>query len=112
MLYQHHFKERQEGFQAAFDIIKKSGATNLLINNEEIFLFTSREKQWLSETLHKWQAETKIRKFALVTTALFQNLDDLAEFIQSLKTTFRPSADFRYEFFIDEQTALTWLQER
>ena len=105
------FEERKTGYQAAFNLIKETGAVNLLINNEEIFLFTNQEKLWISETLYKWKAETHIRKFALVTTALFHNLDDLVEFIQKIKNTFGKLSDFWYEFFVDQETALTWLQE-
>src|SRR5688500_207001 len=77
--------ERQIGYKTAFEYIKGHQATSLLVNNEKIFLFTPQEKLWLSGALNNWISETKIQKLALVTSDLYKNLTDLAEFIEEVK---------------------------
>ena len=103
------FEERVFGYKTAIEFLKEYQVENLLVNNEKIFLLPSSDKSWLAATLSKWLIETWVKKFALVTSYLYQNMMDLPGFTDTLKRTNKLSGQIEHEIFIDNDIARIWL---
>ena len=103
------FAERVIGYENAFKFMKELKVEAFLVNNEKLFIFSTLEKDWLAEVLQKWVTETNIKKFALITSDMYKNMTDLADYIRAMKNTSIMLKQIEHEFFIDVETARLWL---
>ena len=105
------FEERVIGYKEAYFYFKRFQIKNLLIDSKKVFLFTPVEKEWLYQAFNKWAPETQVKKIALITSVIYQNMSNLTEFATGLKKTLNLRGKIEHELFIDYETASLWLQE-
>ena len=104
--------ERIAGYETVFEIIKRLQISNLLVDNEQIFLFTGEEKKWIGQNFSQWIQELKLKKFAIVTSDIYKNLTDLVLFVENMKLTYQSLGMVAHEFFTDYDTAMLWFKEK
>lgn len=103
------FEERVIGYEAVFEFLKAFQVENLMVNNEKIFIFSALEKDWLTDVFNNWVTQTKVKKFALVTSDVYKNMTDLADYIETMKKASIMLKKIEHEFFIDLETARLWI---
>jgi hypothetical protein len=106
-----NFEERVEGFMEAYSYSRQHQIRNWLINDEEIFLITPQEKQWVAGTWAELVAQTNISKIAVFTSASYTVLIAHTEFTLQAQENYKRYGKTRYEVFADLTTAISWIQE-
>ena len=105
------YNERRETFLWAYDFSKKHQVKNWLIDDENIFIITPEEKEWVTYTWTELVSDSDIAKIAVVTSDHFPNLLVNAEFTTSAQEKYRQHGSTEHEVFTDFSLAYQWLTE-
>ena len=106
------FEERKEIFLWAYQFSKDKQVRNWLIDDEEIFIFTTQEKDWIENDWTELVADSGIRKLAVCTPDYYNILATLTDFTQRAQDNYQRYGNTQHEVFIDYPTALTWLRSK
>jgi hypothetical protein len=106
-----NLKERKSGFLWAYWFSCARSVANWLIDDEEIFLISPAEKEWVTHTWTRLVAKSPIQKIAVVTPASLPDLMTNVEFTESAQKQYETFGHTRHEVFTDYSLALTWFQE-
>lgn len=104
-------EERQAAFLWCIQFSVDEQVKNWLINDEEIFIITSEEREWVSHTFTRLAAEAGIRKVAVyVPEYFYSHLLTLTGFTQDAQQIYERLGVTEHEVFTDYDMALTWLR--
>ncbi|SFH21097.1 hypothetical protein [Pontibacter chinhatensis] len=104
-------EERQAAFLWCIQFSVDEQVKNWLINDEEIFIITSEEREWVSHTFTRLAAEAGIRKVAVfVPEDFYSGLQTLTDFTQDAQEIYRQFGVTEHEVFTDYSMALIWLR--
>jgi hypothetical protein len=103
--------ERKETFLWAYEFSCAHAICNWLIDDEEIFLITPAEKDWITHTWTQLVATSGIRKIAVVTPLHLPGLLSNLQFTAEAKKQYATFGHTRHEVFTDHQLARNWFKE-
>jgi hypothetical protein len=103
--------ERKEGFMWAYQFSCSHAVKNWLIDDEEIFLISPAEKEWITYTWTKLVASSEIRKIAVVTPIHVPGLMTNTQFTEEAQKQYTAAGHTRHEVFTDHDLALAWFEE-
>jgi hypothetical protein len=105
------FQERKDGFMWAYRFSCSHGVRNWLLDDNEIFLITSAEKEWVTYTWTKLVARSGIKKIAVVIPGHITSLTTNVQFTEEAQRQYEASGPTRHEVFTDYHLALAWFKE-
>ncbi|AKD03662.1 hypothetical protein POKO110462_02505 [Pontibacter korlensis] len=102
-------EERKEGFSWALDFSISQSVKYWLIDDEEIFIITSQEQEWVEGPWTELVATSGILKIAVCLQDHYNSLATLTDFTRRAKDNYLRHGVTQHEVFMDVQTALEWL---
>ena len=102
--------ERKEVFLWGYDFTIQNKVKNWLIDDEEIYMFTQEEKDWVENCWTELAAHAEIRKIAVYTPDHFNTLSTMTEFTSNAQKNYKHHGKTRHEVFTDYESALNWLR--
>jgi hypothetical protein len=105
------FQERKDGFLWAYRFSCSHAVKNWLLDDNEIFLITPAEKEWVTYTWTKLVARSDIKKIAVVIPGHITDLTANVEFTEEAKRQYETFGPTRHEVFTDYHLALAWFKE-
>ncbi len=104
------YDQRLEGFLWALAYSAENRITNWLINDEEIFIITAKEREWVINEFPELAARAGIRKVAVYLPEEFgSSLVSLSDFTKRAQVNYERLGVTQHEVFTDYQAALDWL---
>ncbi|HEY4652277.1 MAG TPA: hypothetical protein VIG72_12730 [Pontibacter sp.] len=104
-------EERKEVFLWGHGFSKANGVKNWLIDDEEIFIITTKEREWIQDTWTKMAAEAGLEKIAVYLPEYFFNsIITLTDFTQQAQKNYQRHGTTQHEVFTDYEIALTWIR--
>jgi hypothetical protein len=110
-LRQINLKERKNGFLWAYWFSCPRHIKNWLIDDNEIFLITPPEKEWVTYTWTRLVARSTIKKIAVVTPGNTPGILANVQFTESAQKQYESFGDTRHEVFTDYHMAQAWFRE-
>ena len=104
-----NFEERKEVFMWGRDFSVKHQVKNWLIDDEEIYMFTQEEIDWVENTWTELASSAGISKIAVYTPDRFHTLSALTGFTLNAQKNYQRHGNTEHEVFTDYQAALSWL---
>ncbi|MBC5772561.1 hypothetical protein H8S95_00665 [Pontibacter sp. KCTC 32443] len=105
------FEERKEIFLWAYQFCKDNEVKNWLIDDEEIYIITSEERNWVANEWTEIVADSGIRKIAVYVPEYNYNaLANQTDFTQTAQNNYQRHGTTEHEVFTDYQTAMHWIR--
>ncbi|WP_242927386.1 hypothetical protein [Pontibacter vulgaris] len=112
-LRQIDFDERKETFLWAYQFSIDNQVKNWLIDDEEIYIITTAEREWIESEWTKIVAGSGIAKIAVyIPASFYSGLITLTDFTQNAQNNYKLFGTTEHEVFTDYETALTWLKSK
>jgi hypothetical protein len=103
-------EERKEVFLWARQFSMEQSVKNWLIDDEEIYIMTTQEREWIENSWPPLAAEAGLAKIAVYLPDYnFSSLQTLTDFTQRAQKHYEQLGVTQHEVFTDYQAALTWL---
>lgn len=105
------FNERKEVFLWAYQFSKANKVKNWLIDDEEIYIITNEEKQWVANDWTEIIADSGIEKIAVyVPEEAYHSINTNTDFTKTAQQNYKHHGATEHEVFTDYQTAVMWLR--
>lgn len=105
-----NLEERKEIFFWARQFSMDHKVKNWLIDDEEIYIMTTQEKEWIENSWPPLAAEAGLAKIAVYLPDYnFSSLQTLTDFTQRAQKHYEQLDVTQHEVFTDYHTALTWV---
>ncbi len=105
------FEERKEIFMWAYQFSKDNNVKSWLLDDEEIFIITAEERDWVANAWTEIVVDSGIRKIAVYVPEYFYNtLATQTDFTETAQQNYQLHGTTEHEVFTDYETALEWLR--
>ncbi|NDK55270.1 hypothetical protein [Pontibacter fetidus] len=104
------YEERKEIFLWARQFSMDHKVKNWLIDDEELYIMTTQEKEWIENEWPELAAEAGLAKIVVYLPDYnFSSIQTLTDFTRRAQQNYNRLGVTQHEVFTDYQTALTWL---
>ncbi|MBC5992607.1 hypothetical protein [Pontibacter cellulosilyticus] len=107
-----NFEERKELFMWGYQFSIDNRVKNWLIDDEEIFMFTQQEIDWVENIWTELSSVAGIQKLAVYTPDRFHTLSTMTNFTLQAQKNYKRHGHTEHEVFTDYQEALDWLTRK
>jgi hypothetical protein len=105
------YEERKEIFLWGLKYSVGNNVKNWLIDDEEIYIITSQEREWVENSWPPLAAEADIKKIAVYLPEDFSSTQlTLTDFTERAQSHYERLGVTQHEVFTDYDTALVWLR--
>ena len=105
------FEERKQIFLWCLKYAVENDVKNWLIDDEQIFIITSQEREWVENSWPPLAADAGIKKIAVYLPDEFSSTQlTLTDFTERAQSNYELLGVTKHMVFTDYRTALTWLK--
>ena len=104
------FEERKQAFMWGYDFSKEHQVKNWLIDDEEIYMISQQEREWIENSWTELASQANIGKIAVYTPDHFNTLSTMTDFTSNAQKNYKHHGITEHEVFTDYQMALHWLK--